>query len=205
MSFHDSLAEGALRDGNTPAEFRAAAQRHANAFWFYMIIAAVTWFFFGWGWSLLPFGLALFVALQSVSSTLVAGKMEQLLKIPSLPPAFDLSDPVDVLTIDDIRERYSALLADESGPYSQCMYRPAALLPYPKEEVRLALTALLDFAEGRQNSDLLDRSMRHSDVARVIRTALQCLDDYLDVAPERLPADPVENARIGRQLQIGGG
>lgn len=77
MSFHEKIARAAIRDGSTAAEFRTAAQKHANAFWFYAVIGAGVWFFTSWGWALIPFGLAAFVAMQSVSSTLTAKKLEE--------------------------------------------------------------------------------------------------------------------------------
>jgi Flp pilus assembly protein TadB len=79
MSFHDNLAEAALRDGNTAQQFRDAAQRHANAFWFYALIGACVWYFIDWAWSLLPFALAILVAIQSVSATVVARRLDRLL------------------------------------------------------------------------------------------------------------------------------
>lgn len=77
MSFRDELTEAALRDGNTSQQFRAAAQRHAHAFWFYTVIGACVWYFISWRWSLLPFALAVFVAIQSVSSTAIARRLDR--------------------------------------------------------------------------------------------------------------------------------
>lgn len=114
---------------------------------------------------------------------------------------FDLDDIAHVSIIDEIRDRYSVLLADDSHPYSRCMYRPSSLLPYPKEVIRRALEALLDFTEGRRQSHLLDASSRNSQVADTIRDCLDTLDDFLDVPAEQLPTNVSENARIGRQLQ----
>jgi len=72
MSFHDSVALKARLDGNTSAQFRAAAQRHANATWIYLIIGAIVWYFTSWLWALIPFAFAAYVAFQSVSATAVA-------------------------------------------------------------------------------------------------------------------------------------
>ncbi|MGH8193773.1 MAG: hypothetical protein ACREQ8_05130, partial [Woeseiaceae bacterium] len=163
MSFHDRLAEAALRDGNTPEQFRTAAQKHANAFWLLAALGAAVWYFAGWGWSLIPFSLGALKVLQSVSSTLTARKLEPLMPYKStaslaatLPPEIDLDDVLQVTVIDDIRQKYSALLADQSQPYSQCIYRPSSILPYPRTVIRRALQALLDFVEGRRNSRFLD-------------------------------------------------
>jgi hypothetical protein len=74
-SFHDQVADEAVADGNTSYQFRAAAQKHANAFWVLAFVGIGVWFLAGL-WSLIPFGLAALAAAQSVSSTLVARKLE---------------------------------------------------------------------------------------------------------------------------------
>jgi hypothetical protein len=77
MSFHDQIALKARMDGNTSAQFRAAAQRHANATWVYLIIAGIVWYFTSWVWALIPFALAAYVAVQSLSATAVAIRLEK--------------------------------------------------------------------------------------------------------------------------------
>lgn len=208
MSFHDRLAEAALRDGNTVEQFRAAAQKHANAFWLYAAIGAAVWYFAGWGWSLIPLAVAVFTALQSASSTLTARRLEHLepigpsaaLTAAALPAQIDLNDVLHVTIIDLIREKYSSLLADQAQPYAGCPYRPASLLPYPKDDIRRALNALLDFVEGRRPSTLLDVSIRTPELAETLRIALITLDDFLDLPTESLPTKPQENALVGARL-----
>ncbi len=39
MSLHDKLAQKAIAMGRSSSEFTAAAQKHANASWFYVIAA----------------------------------------------------------------------------------------------------------------------------------------------------------------------
>ena len=77
MSFHDSVALKARLDGNTSAQFRMAAQRHANATWIYLIIGGIVWYFANWLWALILFALAAYVAFQSVSATAVAIRLEK--------------------------------------------------------------------------------------------------------------------------------
>lgn len=77
-SQHDKMALQAILDGHTSAEFRAAAQRHANAFWFFAAISGVVWYFSNWLWALIPFALGAFVAFQSVSATAVANRIEKM-------------------------------------------------------------------------------------------------------------------------------
>ena len=77
MGFHDNLATRAHLSGRTAEEFSAAAQKHANATWFYIAIGAVVWWLTSWVWALLPFAVAAFVAIQSVSATMIASRLEE--------------------------------------------------------------------------------------------------------------------------------
>lgn len=94
-SFHDRLADAAERDRNTPGEFSAAAQKHANAFWMWAIAGVVIWLLFSFVWALIPFALAALAAAQSVSSTRVAKRMEarQSVAAETSPPTTGASHP----------------------------------------------------------------------------------------------------------------
>lgn len=76
MGLHDKLAYKALLSGKTAAEFNVAAQKHANATWAYLIAAGVVWYFAGFGWALIPGVLGIFTAIQSISSTMIATRLE---------------------------------------------------------------------------------------------------------------------------------
>ncbi len=80
MSLHDKLANKAASMGKTASEFSAAAQKHANATWFFVIVAGVIWYFANWAWALIAAALGIYTAAQSISSTLIASKIEQLEK-----------------------------------------------------------------------------------------------------------------------------
>jgi uncharacterized membrane protein YgcG len=41
---HDKLALQAAASGKTAEQFKEAAQKHANAAWFLLIMAAVVWY-----------------------------------------------------------------------------------------------------------------------------------------------------------------
>ena len=114
---------------------------------------------------------------------------------------FDLNNVAHIELLDEIRMAYATVLTDESHAYTGCMFRPAALLPYPKPLIRAALLALLDFAEGRRDSTLIDIGMRRLDMVYTIRNTLDHLDDFLDVPPEQLPTDPIENSAVGLELK----
>lgn len=77
MSLHDNLAQRAFLGGKTSAQFHSAAQKHANATWFYIIIGAVVWWLASWAWALILFAIGAFVAFQSVSATMVASRLEK--------------------------------------------------------------------------------------------------------------------------------
>ena len=121
--------------------------------------------------------------------------------ITAIPSRFDLDSEEHATMIDDIRDKYSALLADDSHPYAQSMYRPASLLPYPREVIRNALEALLDFIEARRDSRYFDTSIRTPEAADTVRTCLALLDDFLEVPAQMLPTDRMENAKAGIRLK----
>lgn len=77
MGFHDQIALSARLDGHTAAMYRHSAQKHADATWVYLIIAAVVWYFFAWYWALIPAVFAIVTAIQSMSATAVAMKLEK--------------------------------------------------------------------------------------------------------------------------------
>jgi hypothetical protein len=77
MPFYDQMARGAIRDGNTSHQFRAAAQNWANWTWVFLAIGGVVWYFTSWMWALIPFGLAVLTASQSISSTAIAMRLEK--------------------------------------------------------------------------------------------------------------------------------
>ena len=118
-----------------------------------------------------------------------------------VPSSFDLSDPVHVVILDDIRSAYGQHLADDTNPYSSCMFQPASSLPYPKTDIRNAMTALLDFVEGRRESSLLDVGLRQPEVAETLKVALIRLDDFIDIPPADLPTDPMENIQVGFRIR----
>lgn len=207
MSFHDELAELALRDGDTPEEFRTVAQQHALWVWIFAAVAAAVWYFVGWAWSAIPLAMAILTAVKFVSAMVTGRKLEALLSYnhtsplaAALPEEIDLNDVLHVAIIDDIREKYSLLLADDSHPYARCFYRPTSILPYPKAMVERALRSLLSFVEGREESAFLDSSFRSPEAAEVIRGSLACLDNFVDIPAESLPTDPQQNLLIGSRL-----
>lgn len=161
---------------------------------------------FGWLWAVVGYAAAVAVAslfrlFMGGSSSAGPRSHSRSASAAPIPSRFDLDDVLHVTMIDDIREKYSALLADESHPYSQCMYRPASLLPYPKEAIRSALEALLDFIEGRRNSAFVEAGMRTPQAADTVRFTLHLLDDFLDVPAAQLPTQPHDNLRAGHRLQ----
>jgi len=72
------LVQKALLDGDGPEKFHTTAQRYANSTWFWIITAVAVWYFFGWGWAILPAALALAATGSSILATRVAYKLEEL-------------------------------------------------------------------------------------------------------------------------------
>lgn len=76
MGLHDRLARKAITDGHGREHFHHAAQKHANATWVMLIAALAVWYFVGWQWALIPAILGAYTALSSISSTMVASRLE---------------------------------------------------------------------------------------------------------------------------------
>lgn len=60
----------------TAQDFDAAAQRHANQFWVWAIIAAVVFIFLRW-WAAIPAAFALYSIVESFSATNCAGALRK--------------------------------------------------------------------------------------------------------------------------------
>ena len=76
MGWHDSLAQRAIAMGKTAADFKKGAQDKANMTWLFLIAAGAVWYFTGWAWALIPGGVAVFNAFQSVSATMIASRLD---------------------------------------------------------------------------------------------------------------------------------
>ena len=75
---HDKLAKKAIEMGKHSSEFSEMAQKHANATWLYLMVAGAVWYFFSWEWGLMPLLLGVYTILQSISSTMIATRLENL-------------------------------------------------------------------------------------------------------------------------------
>lgn len=79
MNILENMARNASCRGLGSEHFKVAAQRHANATWLWAIVGSiVAWWATPWVWALLPFGLGALSALQSVSSTSIAIRLEKI-------------------------------------------------------------------------------------------------------------------------------
>ena len=78
MGWHDSLAARAIETGKTANEFKSGAQNKANATWLFLAVAGAVWYFASWPWALIPAAIAALRALQSISATMIASRLEKL-------------------------------------------------------------------------------------------------------------------------------
>ncbi len=58
----------------TAKDFDAAAQKHANASWVYLLISIAVGYFWKW-WALIPAALWLFEVIQSIAATKQASNL----------------------------------------------------------------------------------------------------------------------------------
>lgn len=78
MSFFDKLAQKAASMGKTADEFYAASRRYANAACPLAVLAGTVWYLFDLSVAIVPFALAGLAAYQSITSTMVASRIERL-------------------------------------------------------------------------------------------------------------------------------
>jgi len=131
MSLHNELAQKAVAVGKHSSEFSAAAQKHANATWFYLIVAGVVWYFTSWPWALIPAALGVYAAFQSISATKIATRIER------------QSPNNGSLDTDFVRvvQAYGKLL-ETSSPVPGTV-ADVKKLPYPKLVIKKALVTAM--------------------------------------------------------------
>ncbi len=76
MGWHDALASRSAAMGKTAAEFRAGARRKATATGLLLVAAGAVAYFMSWPWALVPAAMAAWTALQTLSATMIANRLE---------------------------------------------------------------------------------------------------------------------------------
>ena len=143
MSLHDKLAQKAISMGKSSSEFKAAAQKHANATWLLVIGGGVIWYFFGWAWAVILVALGVYTALKSVSATMVATRLEN---------RGQTSDSADTDFV-SIVQAYGKIL-ETSAPVPGTV-ADASKLPYPKQQIKDAIVAALRSTDDPQMKEHL--------------------------------------------------
>jgi len=144
MGWHDRLAIKANLMNKNSKEFTGAAQRHANASWFFLIIAGVVWYFSdNWVWTLIPLALMTFTVLQSISSTLIASKLE----------AYEPNDQ-------KIGNQDTEKVVNEFGQVMENLdwllaFHDVKKLPYPKETVLNAIVSAYQLTADQNMKEIL--------------------------------------------------
>ena len=132
MGVHDKLADKAVAKGNTATDFHAAAGRHANATWVWLIASGVVWYLTDWKWALIPAAIGAFTAFSSVSATMVASRLER------TEPATKSANGTDFTAVVQAYGRLLETDAPVDGTVAD-----TNKLPYPKQKVKEALLAAL--------------------------------------------------------------
>jgi len=138
MSLHDKLVQKAISMGKGAEELSAAAQKHANATWAYVIAGGIVWYFFGWKWALIPFGLGIYTTVQSVSATKIATKIKNLEQ--SSATLGDNSTNSQLIS-SLIVQAYGKVM--ETSPPAPGSIADATKLPYTKKQIKDALIVAL--------------------------------------------------------------
>jgi hypothetical protein len=143
MALHDKLAHKAIAMGKHSSEFSEAAQKHANATWFYLIVAGAVWYFFGWLWALIPAALGVYTAFQSISATLIATRLES----QESNPVSSNTDFVKIV------QAYGNTL--ETAAPAPGTVADVKKLSYPKQVIKNAIVAALRGTDDPQMKEHL--------------------------------------------------
>lgn len=144
MPLHDKLEHKAASIGKKAPEFRTAAQKHANATWFFFIIAGVVWYLADdWEWALFPIAVGVFTAFQSVSSTMIATRLENQEQSSATLDA----DFVQIV------QAYGKVL-ETSAPVPGTV-ADTNKLPFPKQVIKNAIIAALHSIDDPQMKEHL--------------------------------------------------
>lgn len=132
------------------------------------------------------------------------GTYSELFEVDPPPRQFDLRDPMDALRVHEIVDAYSKHLGWAETPHKGCMYRPVSELPYPKEDIRGALEALLLVTTGLVPPPGHYGWYREdAEVTKELRSVLMLLPEWVDVPADRLPTDPTANGEYMLALEQG--
>ena len=77
-SIHQKMAIIAISNGKTAKDFHMSSLNNANTALFFAIAGGIILYFFAWKWALIPFALAIYNFVISVSATIVAEKVEDM-------------------------------------------------------------------------------------------------------------------------------
>lgn len=125
----------------------------------------------------------------------ILGQDKPVGKPQRLPKQLDLTNREHAHLVDDIRERYSAVLMRQDGEFKGCLYRPATMLPYPAPDIERALQSLLSVAEGKVKSPYFPASIFGTEAAaETIGVCLLHLSEFIDVPAADLPREPAANS-----------
>lgn len=143
MALHDKLAQKAIEMGKHSSEFSAAAQKHSNATWFYLIVAGIAWYFFGWLWALIPGTLGIYTVLQSISATMVTTRLE----------SHESKSGASNIDFVQIVQAYGNTL--ETAAPTPGTVADANKLPYTKQQIKEAIVSALRSTDDAQTKEYL--------------------------------------------------
>jgi len=162
MGLHDQLAIKAYTMGKKSKEFTGAAQQHAKASVFLLIIAGVVWYFSdNWIWALIPVALMVFIASKSISATSIASKLEAL-EPNDQPDVPQISEPQ--IEIQELTTDFTNVIVNDFKIYiekhgSSGKNLDEAGLPHSKGEIYNALIATLRETDDEEKMTILRNFM----------------------------------------------
>lgn len=166
----------------TAQDFRKAAQEHANAFWFWLIVAGICFYFFQW-WAAIPAAFALFTMICSFGASNSARQLKNgTYPIPNLNNGATGKDSNEISEQEAQDVVYSFIdLMSEGAPF----IGDADNLPHSKTTIKKSFIKHIEHYEAmrRMNEAHFINNGYDQTVGQLKMMALR-LDDWHDIAPE---------------------
>lgn len=87
---------------------------------------------------------------------------------------------------------------EEPGPFAECLYRPAADLPYPEPDIRRCCEFLIGIADNPPSSFAGDHQLLATE-RDALGVALFSLDYFLDLPAAEIPRQKMQNLAFARR------
>ena len=110
------------------------------------------------------------------------------------PDSFDPQDPLHDKFAEKIVQDFGGVMANP-GKYAECIYRPASLLPYPKQYIKKACQFICK--QLRSEHPNWERPANADEMLNNIGAIEAFLPNFIEIPESELPTDTRENLKVG--------